>query len=218
MNDNLSVKKQEKGLVWSALVLTVLGAVYLVMLILTFASGINLEGNKAMQYLLHGVVLLTAVSFLLFADQVCAKGNKTIAARLAVIFAALFALLLIIGRGLAVWYISMPVPDPAFAVYNFYSSGESVSRTIELLGWTLLYPTSILLLGFVFRGSRTPFHLPLFYLSVASALCCYAAFGLLIAPAFTLFFIVGATGWGLLLEVIVATYLVGLFAGKVQRQ
>lgn len=210
MNDINSTNNQNKGLLRSSLALAVLGAAYLVMLILVFGAGVNLEGNNAMQYLLHGVVLLTAFSFLVFVERVCAERRETLAARLAVTFASLFALLLIIGRGLAIWVISLPAPDAALAVYNFYASGESVSRTIELLGWTLIYPTAILLLGFVFRGSSHPFRLPLFFMSIASSVCCYAAFGLLIAPSYTLFFVVGAVGWGFLFEAIVVAYCIGL--------
>ncbi len=210
MNDIIFEKKQNIGVLWSSLALAVLGAAYLVMLILIFGTGINVEGNYAMQYLLHGVVLLTAFSFLVFVEQVCAQRKETLAARLAVIFTAMFSLLLIIGRGLAIWVISLPAPAAALAVFNFYASGESVSRTIELLGWTLIYPTAILLLGFVFRGSSHPFRLPLFFMSIASSVCCYAAFGLLIAPSYTLFFVVGAVGWGFLFEAIVVAYFIGL--------
>lgn len=216
MNETDIAESHKTGLTAATLVLLLLGILYLALAAASFAPGMNLAGNRPMQYLLHVTVLLSAFAYLLFAELACSEHRETVLARLAVTFAGLFTLPIVLGRSLGMWYISLQSPDAALDIFNFYSAGESVSRTMELVSWTVLYPISMLFLGRVFYRSKHRFRRLLLVLSVASSACCFAAFTLLITPD-TIFFIVGVLGWGVLLEAILVVYLLGplpRFAGK----
>lgn len=205
-----------RSLLASSLVLLLLGLAYLILLGFIFGSGLNLENNRTVQLITHLVVLLSGFSFLIFADQVCSSVKEVSSARLALTFAALFTLLITLGRSLGIWYIMLPNPDAAYSLYNFYAAGDSLPRTIELISWTVFYPFSILFLGLFLRKSSHRFGRALFVLSILSAVCCFIAFMLLIKPD-TIFFIIGATGWGLLFELIIAVYFIGLLPRRSKR-
>ncbi|SDO10032.1 hypothetical protein [Acetanaerobacterium elongatum] len=198
-----------RSLLASSLVLLLLGLAYLILLGLIFCFGLNLENNRTVQLITHLVVLLSGLAYLIFADQVCGSVKEVPSARLARTFAALFMLLITLGRGLGIWYIMLPSPDAAYSLYNLYAAGDSLPRTIELISWTIFYPFSVLFLGLFLRKSDYRFGRALFVLSILSAVCCFIAFMLLIKPD-TIFFIIGATGWGLLFELIIIVYFVGL--------
>lgn len=205
-----SLKPQNtRGLLAASLVLLLLGLGYLILLGFIFISGLNLENNRPVQLITHIVVLLSGFSYLIFADQVCGSIKQVAFARLALTFAALFTLLITLGRGLGIWYIMLPNPDAGYSLLNFYASGDSLTRTVELLSWTLFYPFSVLFLGLFLRKSGHRFGRVLLVLSILSAACCFVAFMLLIKPD-TIFFIIGATGWGLLFELIILVYFVGI--------
>lgn len=194
-----SLQKKHTGMLraWGLLIL---GAAYLVLVMGMFAFGIDLASDKPVQYALHITVILSAVAYLLFADAIYAREEDKRNARPALIFAALFAVPVLIGRCIGITVISTDAIFASDSIFNFYAAA-SVVRPIEMVSWTVLFPLSMVFLSRLFFGKR---HGTLGWLCAISAVCCFIAF----ATFFTdnlLFLFIGVAGWGFLfLAVIIA--------------
>ncbi len=184
-------------------VLAVLGVVYLTLIAYTFISGSNLATDKTTQYILHVAVILSAFAYVMFVDAIYASTEDKTHARPALIFAALFSLPVLIGRGIglaAITSAKLYTPD---SLFNFYAPA-SISMTIEVAAWTTLFPLSMLFLGRLFLKER---HV-LAGLCFASAVCCFIAF-LSFFSSSMVFLFIGITGWGALFLLVVIVYLAG---------
>jgi MFS family permease len=184
-----------------AVALLVAGVVYLGLVAATFVSGIDLAADRTMQYIVHFVVIVTAIVYVLFAEAVCRTEEGRERGRMLLVFAALFCVPVVVGRGLGIYAVSAPLPE----IWNFYGP-VSVSRAIEMISWTLLFPLSMLYLARIFFGRKQRLA---GVLCVASAACCLTAFASLISPK-PVFTMIGVMGWGVLFLVIIILYMAGL--------
>jgi hypothetical protein len=189
------------GLIRSVILL-VLGIVYLALLAVTFASGIELASDKAMQYILHVDVILSAVAYLLFADTIYKAEKDEENGRLALIFAALFAVPILVGRGIGLAAISVSELSAPDSLYNFYA-GVSISRTVELVGWTTLFPLSMLFFAKLFFKKRVKY---MACLCLLSSVCCFIAF-LSIVSSSIIYLFIGVAGWGILFLMVIIAYM-----------
>lgn len=178
--------------------LLALGVIYLALVATTFIYKVDLAADRTFQYLLHVSTIATAIVYIFFAEIIYREEGSP-STRMALIFAALFAVPVILGRGIGIYAI-LALPD---SIFNFYAD-VSVSKTIEVVSWTTLFPISMLSLAGVFFKKRERL---LSALCVLSALCCFVAFLSLIFPE-AVFTLVGMMGWGVLFVLIVLVYLV----------
>lgn len=183
-------------------VLLVLGIVYLALVGATFAYSIDLEAAKSMQYALHITVILTALAYLFFLDHIYHAEEDKVNGRMAFLFGALFAIPVLIGRGIGLAALSNELNN-INELLNFYA-GVSVSRPIEMISWTTLFPFSMLFLAKVFFCRRNRI---LGILCAISALCCFIAF-LSFVSTDSIFTFIGVFGWGVLFTVIILLYLI----------
>lgn len=201
-NMNASFHAQKIWRIWA---LALIGLVYLVLVAIMFITGADIAADAALQTALHITLILTAVAYVLFADAIYA-GQKGEDARLLLIFAALFAVPVLLGRGIGLAYLQNPAMGD---VWNFYGA-VSVSRAVEMVSWTVLFPFSMLYLSRLFFKQKSRF---LGWAGLFSAVCCFIAFLTFFSDAFVFLFI-GLAGWGFLFELIVIVYLIGLLKGK----
>lgn len=181
-------------------VLLALGVLYVALAAASFAPGVDLETNGVFQCAVHIAVMAGAIAYVYFAEMIYRVSGTE--ARMALIFAALFALPVVLGRGIGIYAISNA--SLAGGALNFYGT-VSVSRTIEMLSWTVLFPISMLGLSRVFRNEKQKL---LSVLCLLSAVCCFIAFLSLIFPEAAVFTLIGMTGWGVLFVLVVLVYLV----------
>lgn len=180
-------------------VLLTLGVLYVVLAGISFTPVVDLETNAVFQCVLHIAVIAGAIAYVYFAEMIYRVSGTE--ARMALIFAALFLVPVVLGRGVGIYAISnAPLSG---GVLNFYAA-VSVSRTVEMLSWTMLFPLSMLGLSRVFYKEKQKL---LSILCLLSALCCFAAFLSLIFQD-TIFILLGMLGWGALFVLIVFVYLV----------
>ena len=182
--------------------LLILGIIYLALVGATFAFGISLAVHKPMQIVLHITVILSAIAYLLFADALyAARADKT-HARPALLFAALFTVAVIAGRCTGLAALSSGALFTPDGVFNFYAA-VSLTRSVEMAGWTVLYPLSMLFFSRMFLKERRK---TLAVLSGLSALCCLIAFFCFVSPSMV-FLYIGLLGWGPLFLAVVAASL-----------
>ena len=201
---NNLTKRHTKGIIRTG-VLLVLGVVYLVLVASAFIFAIDLASNKTMQYILHITVILSVVAFLLFTDTIYAAEGDQENGRPALIFAAIFTVPILIGRGIGIAAISFDQFYAADSLFNFYAA-VSISRTIELVAWTTFFPLSMVFLAKVFfrQGNKARV---LAWLCLLSAICCFIAFMTIVSPNLVYLFI-GVTGWGILFVAVITGYLI----------
>jgi len=188
-------------------VLLALGVLYAALAAVSFMPVVELEANGVFQLALHLAVIAGAIAYVYFTEIVYRVSGAE--ARMALIFAALFAALVVIGRGVGIYAISnSPL---AGGVLNFYAK-VSVSMTIEMLSWTVLFPLSMLELARVFFKEKQKL---LSALCLLSAICCFTAFLSLVFPE-AVFTLIGMLGWGALFILVVLVYLVKAIKKKSQ--
>lgn len=187
------------------IIFLILGAVYLALVAATFIFQIDLAADKTMQYILHITVILSAFAFLLFVDMIYTQEKNKDSARLALIFAALFTIPVLIGRGLGLAAISLGELNIASDILNFYA-GVSVSRTVEMVAWTTFFPLSMLFLAKTFHGQQEKLSRALSVLCLLSAICCFIAFMSIISSNI-IYLLIGVLGWGIIALLIVIFYL-----------
>jgi hypothetical protein len=181
--------------------LLILGVAYLVLVMATFASAIDLASNRSMQYALHVIVILSAIAYLLFADAIYQSQADKTHARPALLFAALFAVPVLLGRGIGLAAISSQVLFSPDSVFNFYAAA-SISRAVEMTAWTVLFPLSMAFLArLFFRQWRF-----LGGLCALSAACCFIAFFSFFSDSLVWLFI-GIAGWGVLFIAVIVVYI-----------
>lgn len=201
---------ERKTAVRRAAALLALGLVYLGLVSATFAAGIDLAADRTMQYVLHAAVAAGAFAYVFFADGVYRAEEAKGPARLALLFAAMFAVPVLIGRAVGTAAVASDELSAVMPYLNFYAA-TSVSRPIEMAAWTTLFPVSMLLLARVFAKGRTGKLLAA--LCVSAAVCCFMAVFSLVSAA-AVFVWVGLLGWGVLFTVIVAVYIISRRAAK----
>ena len=196
MNHNSQISGRARA--WALLIL---GVVYLALVAATFALGINLAADRAMQAVLHIVVILSAIAYVLFADAIYAALADKTDARPALLFAGLFAVMVIAARCVGLTVVSAEALFTPDGLFNFYAPA-SLIRSVEMAGWTVLYPLSMLFLARLFHKAGRKAAAALAF---ASALCCFIAFFSLVSPSMVFLFI-GLLGWGpLFLAVVTAS-------------
>lgn len=176
-----------------------LGLLYAALAAASFTSEIQLETNSIFQYVLHISVIAGGIAYVYFAEMIYRISGTE--ARMALIFAALFAVTVLLGRGVGIYAVSNV--SLTGDILNFYGT-VSISRTVEMLAWTVLFPLSMLGLSRVFYKEKQKL---LSVLCMLSVLCCFAAFLSLIS-ADAIFFWIGMLGWGVLYIAVVLVYLV----------
>lgn len=187
-----------------AWMLLVLGVLYLVLVMAMFAFGIDLAADKAMQYALHITVILSAIAYLLFADAIYAAQEDKTDARPALLFAALFTVPVLAARGIGLAVISSEAMFSPDSVLNFYAAA-SASRAVEMTGWTVLFPLSMLFFSRLFFKARRKL---LAWLCLTSAVCCFIAFLSFVSDNMAFLFI-GVAGWGVLFLAVIVAYMAG---------
>ena len=200
MNNRLK-NNAERVRAW---VLLVLGIIYLALVMAMFAFGIDLAADKAMQYALHIAVILSAIAYVLFADAIYAAQEDKSDARPALLFAALFAVPVLAARGIGLAVISSDALFSPDSVFNFYAAA-SVSRAVEMTGWTVLFPLSMLFFSRMFFKARRKL---LGWLCLVSAVCCFIAFLSFVSDNLAFLFI-GVAGWGVLFLAVIVAYMAG---------
>lgn len=194
-----------KGQVVPTVVLLILGIVYMVLVTATFIFKIDLANDKFIQYVLHITVILSAFSYLFFIDMIYNTGVDRENGRLALVFAALFTIPILIGRGIGIAYITNMDSNIIENAFNFYAS-VSISRSIELLSWTTLYPLSMLFLSRLFWRANKRLN-TLAWLCLLSSICCFIAFMSFFSTN-AIYLYIGLLGWGVLFIMVVIAYLV----------
>ena len=200
---NNLTKRHTKGIIRTE-VLLVLGILYLVLVASTFMFGMDLASNKTMQYVLHVTVILSVLAYLLFTDTIYSTEGDRDNGRPALIFAAVFTVPILIGRGIGITAISFDTLYASDSLFNFYAA-VSISRTIELAAWTTFFPLSMVYLAKIFfkQGNKARV---LAWLCLLSAMCCFIAF-LTIASPNPVFLFIGVAGWGILFVAVITGYL-----------
>lgn len=183
-------------------VLLVLGIVYLALFGATFALNINLEDCMSMQYALHITVILTAFAYLFFTDLIYRTEEDKTNGRMAFVFGALFTIPVLVGRGIGLAALSNELNN-INEVLDFYAN-VSLSRPIEMISWTTLFPFSVLFLAKVFYSEKK---IVLSVLCFVSSLCCFIAF-LSFVSTDSIFTFIGVFGWGVLFTIIILLYLI----------
>jgi small neutral amino acid transporter SnatA (MarC family) len=178
-----------------------LGIVYLALVGATFILNIDLVTAKGMQYAVHITVILTAFAYLFFLNDIYRAEEDKTNGKMAFLFGALFAIPLLIGRGIGLAALSNEFSN-ANEMLNFYA-GVSVSRPIEMISWTTLFPFSMLFLAKAFFSRRNRI---LGILCAISAVCSFIAF-LSFVSAKPIFTLIGVFGWGILFTIIILIYL-----------
>jgi hypothetical protein len=182
----------------------VLGILYIALVASTFLFSMDLAADKTMQYVLHIVVILSAFAYLLFADTIYyAEGDRE-NGRLALIFAAIFTVPILIGRGIGLAVISYDELFAPDSIFNFYAA-VSISRTMELVSWTTFFPLSMVFLAKLFLKQGNKSRL-LAWLCLLSAICCFIAF-MSVLSANIIYLFIGVLGWGILFEAVILVYL-----------
>ncbi len=156
-----------------------------------------------MQFIIHIVVILSAVIYVFFVKDINHTEHNKNCGKVAYIFSILFSALIFIGRFAGI--SALLTSDPVKSVLNFYGD-YSISRNIELLSWTTLFPVSVLFLGVIFI-KEGKYGIILSGLCFTSALCCFIAFMCLFSSSF-IFFLIGLTGWGALFIMIIIMYII----------
>lgn len=177
---------------------------YVALAAASFMPGVSLQTNAVFQCVLHISVIAGAIAYVYFAEMIYRISGTE--ARMALIFAVMFAVPVLLGRGAGIYAISNA--SLAGGALNFYGD-VSVSRAVEMLSWTVLFPLSMLGLSRVFYKEKQRL---LSVLCALSALFCFAAFPSLMFPG-AVFFWLGMLGWGVLFVLAVLVYLVKA-AGK----
>ena len=200
---NNLTKRHTKGIIRTE-VLLVLGVAYLILVASTFLFAIDLASNKPMQCVLHITVILSVIAYLLFTDTIYSAEGDQDNGRPALIFAAIFTVPILIGRGIGIAAIAFDQLYAADSLFNFYAA-ISISRTIELVAWTTFFPLSMVFLAKIFfrQGNKARV---LAWLCLLSAICCFIAFMTIASPRLIYLFI-GVTGWGILFVAVIAGYL-----------
>lgn len=194
-----------KGQIAPTAILLILGIVYMMLVTATFIFNIDLANDKSMQYVLHITVILSAFSYLFFIDMIYSTGVDRENGRLALVFAALFTIPILIGRGIGISYITNANSNIGENALNFYAS-ISVSRSIELISWTTLYPLSMLFLSRLFWGMNKRLT-ALAWLCLLSSICCFIAF-ISFFSTNAIYIYIGLLGWGGLFIMVIIAYLV----------
>jgi hypothetical protein len=202
------MKGQKKlgGLLPTAAIL-VLGIIYLASVAAVFAVPVDLQNDRAMQYLVHITTLLTAFVNIFFVSSICAREGDSSHGRLALLFAALMSIPILLGRGIGIAALSDPGLSSYDSVLNFYAP-TSVTRITEVFSWTVLFPFSMLFLAILFFKKRDK-TLPLALTALLSSACCFVGFLSMFYPD-SVFLYIGMTGWGVLFFVFALLYLVRL--------
>lgn len=183
-------------------ILILLGIVYLALVAYIFISRVNLAGDRTLQYLLHPIILSSAITYVLFVDALYERAVDKVNARPALVFAAGFAIPVLIGRCIGLMAISSSALFTTNSLLNFYSS-TSISMTIEVAAWTTFFPISMFFLGRLFFPKNRILGL----LCFASSACCLIAFGSFFTTSMV-FLLIGIIGWGLLFLLVVTAYLI----------
>jgi hypothetical protein len=202
---NLNERKKTEQMLW-AVVLLIIDLLYLALVTNASFSGIDLRTDKNMQYIIHITVILSTLVYLFFVEMIFRTEKDSKSGRLALIFASLFIIPVIIGRAIGIFCISQL--GTVSSIFNFYEN-ISVSRTIELISWTILFPLSVLFLAIVFYKKGGKIGVALCGLCLLSAVCCFIAFMMLISSS-PIYFWIGLLGWGGLFLLIIILYMFDL--------
>lgn len=200
------------GGVARAAALSALGLVYLALVAATFLFSADLENDAALQAALHVTVIASAVAYTLFADGVYGAHRGDGNARLALVFAALFTVPVLVGRGVGLAAVAFPEIG-SVRVLNFYAPA-SASRAAELVAWTSLFPLSMLFLARLCLGEGKK---ALALVSLLSSVFCFAAFPCLLS-AQAVFLYLGLLGWGPLFLLVAVLALFGELRARRRRR
>ena len=182
-------------------ILLVLGLLYLVFVASTFIFNMDLASNRTMQYIIHFTLIVSVIAYVFFVEMIYRTENNPADGRMALLFAALFTVPVLAGRSIGLLAISYPELSAPANLLNFYGT-VSVSRAIELTGWTTLFPLSMIYLAKIFYKNQHKF---LSLLCLLSAVCCTIAFLSILFPDAILVWI-GVLGWGVLFILVIAVY------------
>ena len=186
-----------------AVILLVIDFLYLILVGISLITNMDLVTNKNMQYSLHITVILSAIVYLLFVLNIYHDENKKKYGKAAFAFSILFFALVLTGRFTGI--ITLFSNNITNSVFNFYGN-FSISRNIELVAWTTLFPVSVLFLAAVFWKKGKCGTL-LSGLCFASAICCFIGF-MSFFSSNIIFLMIGITGWGLLFIMIIIMYII----------
>lgn len=144
---------------WAAVVLTILGAVYLALLVGFFAiEGFRFPPTPFVQLVGGMVTILTAPTILIIFAAILhlAPPAKRILGTLGVCFSALFVMAVSINRFTQLTVVRLAPAGPAsadLARFLPYAS-DSVLFAMEILGWGLFLSLAMLSVAPLFRCSR----------------------------------------------------------------
>ncbi len=144
---------------WAATLLAILGVIYLVLLVVSFATeGLAFPPTPTVQ-LVGGIVTFLTGSLLLVlfaAIRYLAPGEKAVFGTLGLVFTALFAMAVGINRFVQLTVVRLSPAGPAsadLARFLPYSTG-SVMFALEVLGWGFFLSLGALFVAPLFGGSR----------------------------------------------------------------
>lgn len=201
---NYSVEKNPTATI-TASIIFLLGLLYTVLLVPLFTPGVDPANEHGLQYLLHVSISLTIVAyfFFIYALYRAEKGNEFL--KLSLLFAGLSLIPILIGRCLGIAALSYNEMQPVLHILNFY--GEiPVTRTIELIGWTIFFPISLSFLARSYSSKVGRSNKVIGGLALASALCCFVGIGIFFTSSM-IPLIIGIMGWGMLFLVMIAAFL-----------
>lgn len=144
---------------WSALLVSILGVVYLVLLVAFFGTkGFVFPPPQIVQLVGGIVTFLTAplLVVLFAAIKHLAPGEKAVLGTLGLVFTSLFAMSVSINRFVQLTVVRLAPAGPAsadLARFLPYSSG-SVMFALEILGWGFFSSLAALFVAPLFGGNR----------------------------------------------------------------
>jgi hypothetical protein len=144
---------------WSSLYIAVLGAIYLLLLIINFSTaGFAFPPGQSVQLAGGIITFLTAPGLIVLftAIRFEKEEENKILGSLGITFITLFAAMVSINRFVQLTIIQQSLPDAAsqdLARFLPYSSG-SVMFALEMLGWGFFSSLAALAVAPLFSGSR----------------------------------------------------------------
>lgn len=197
-----NIRKLPKQIIW-AVILLLFDLLYLILVGVALTPKMELVSNRGMQYCLHITVILSAFIYSFFVNSIYQTENNKISAKLAFIFSCLFTIPIFIGRIAGI--IAISSKESTNNVFNFYGN-VSISRNIEIVSWTILFPISVLFLASIFY-MKGKIGAVLGGLCLISAICCFIAFMCLFSSNI-IFLMIGLLGWGVLFILIIIMYII----------
>lgn len=202
---------------YSSLLLTIIGAVYFIIIGSLFATGNNTMPPSENNQLFGAIVTIIMAPLLIImitAIHYVTAQDKKILSHLGIIFCIIFATFVSINRfvQLVVVRLSVKAGDLE-GLKRFYPyEQDSAMFTLELIGWGIFLSLALLFIAFVFSSGRLQRSIQIF-------LFLYAIIGITGSVALILnspVAVIGFAAWGLILPI--STGLLSVFFFKITQK